>query len=307
MFPRVSGLLSSGLKSRLPSTFTFLRRNLSLAPPSPDHLKAESGLVEPYSVSVIGVPTAWGQPLGGVEKGPQAVRDAGLRRAVTSLGWRYTDRGDIAVPRPRASDPHAPGTGKNSFAVGQANQRLCEAVRAAGERRRLLRNGHSSAVAPHSAPLAFAAAAAGEFVLSVGGDHSIAAGSIAGILAERPRTAVIWVDAHADLNVPGESPTGNLHGTPLAFLLRLGGLGGGGAAGGGGGGGFPPGWEWLAATPPLLPSRLVYIGLRDLDAGEKAAIRGLGLRAYTMQDIDRHGIGKVSWEGGGGGGGGCSR
>lgn len=122
--------------------------------------------------------------------------------------------------------------------------------------------------------------------MTLGGDHSIAAGSIAGVLAARPEAGVVWVDAHADINAPGTSPSGNLHGTPLSFLLRL--LHASSEA--------PralAGWEWLARVPPLLPSRLAYIGLRDLDPGEKAAIVSLGLRAFTMADVDRLGIGRV--------------
>jgi arginase len=111
-------------------------------------------------------------------------------------------------------------------------------------------------------------------------------GSISGLLHARARTgpadiAVLWVDAHADINDPSTSPSGNIHGMPLSFLLRL----------------FDPtplaGYEWLAGCPPLRKERLCYVGLRDLDDGEKVFIKALGVRAFTMQDIDRHGIGKV--------------
>jgi arginase len=197
----------------------------------------------------------YGQPLAGVEKGPTEIRKANLRLSVTALGWRWADQGDVLIPKPRSSDPKPPFGGKNMYAVGVANNNIHKATAAA--------------------------AAEGDFVLTLGGDHSIAMGSIAGVLTARPELAVVWVDAHADINLPDTSPSGNVHGMPLSFLLRLVDPS------------LVPGCEWLAGTPPLTTSRLVYVGLRDLDTGEKKAIRSAGIRAFTMQDVDKHGIGKV--------------
>ena len=125
----------------------------------------------------------------------------------------------------------------------------------------------------------------------------MAAGSVSGVLAARGGdVGVLWVDAHADINAPGTSPSGNLHGTPVSFLLRELAMATGAADPGSTSSApalLPPGWEWLAGVPALLPARLAYIGLRDLDPGEKAAVRALGLRAFTMADVDRLGIGAV--------------
>lgn len=122
----------------------------------------------------------------------------------------------------------------------------------------------------------------------------MAAGSVSGVLAARGGdVGVLWVDAHADINAPGTSPSGNLHGTPVSFLLRELAMSTAVAPGSPCTPALPPGWEWLASVPALLPTRLAYIGLRDLDPGEKAAVRALGLRAFTMADVDRLGIGAV--------------
>jgi arginase len=125
-----------------------------------------------------------------------------------------------------------------------------------------------------------------EFPLILGGDHSIGSGSLAGILKERPNTGLIWVDAHADINTPETSTSGNMHGMPIAFLLQnmvdhsL-----------------VPGFEWLSSpeykTIRLPSESIVYIGLRDVDKMERVFIREKGIKAFTMYDIDKYGIGKV--------------
>jgi len=126
----------------------------------------------------------------------------------------------------------------------------------------------------------------GRFPLILGGDHSIGIGSLAGILRAKPDTGVIWVDAHADLNVPSVSESGNMHGMPLGLMMKelisdrsvI------------------PGLEWLeeGTNPPhLAPDSLVYVGLRDIDKAERQFIRQLGIRTFTMYDIDHLGIGRV--------------
>ena len=125
------------------------------------------------------------------------------------------------------------------------------------------------------------AAQDGHFSLVLGGDHSVAMGSISGVLRERPNLGVLWVDAHADINTMDTSASGNIHGMPVSFLLRL----------------LEvtelPGCEWMADVPKLLPENLVYVALRDVDDGEKRLLRKLGIKAFTMHDVDHHGIGKV--------------
>ncbi|KAI9686299.1 MAG: Arginase, catabolizes arginine to ornithine and urea [Bogoriella megaspora] len=129
-------------------------------------------------------------------------------------------------------------------------------------------------------------ASKGRFVLTLGGDHSIAIGTISGTArAIRQRLgremAVIWVDAHADINTPETSDSGNIHGMPVAFLTRL----------------AKEQREdifgWIQDDQTISPKKLVYIGLRDVDRGEKQILRENGIKAFSMHDIDRHGIGKV--------------
>lgn len=125
-------------------------------------------------------------------------------------------------------------------------------------------------------------ASEGKFCLVLGGDHTIGAGSLAGLLSVHPDAGVIWVDAHADINTPECSGSGNMHGMPIAFLMQH--LIDSSKV---------PGFEWLADGPRMKPEQLVYVGLRDVDAPERRIIRELGIKAFTMQDVDRYGIGKT--------------
>jgi arginase len=204
-----------------------------------------------------------GQPKAGTELGPLSLRQAGIRASAESLGWVVRDVGDVDL------------TGRGTGAAGRAAGDEAEArsLAAVGRGARVL----------HEA--VYAAARNGDFVLTLGGDHSVALGSVSGILRARPQARVVWVDAHADIHDPSTSVSGNAHGMPLSFLIRL---------------ADPsryPGYEWLAdpalEIPPLETRRLVYVGLRDVDAAERRLIRSKGIKAFTMADIDRHGIGKV--------------
>lgn len=126
----------------------------------------------------------------------------------------------------------------------------------------------------------------GRFVLTLGGDHSIAIGTISGTakaIKERlgRDMAVIWVDAHADINTPETSDSGNIHGMPVAFLTGL------------ASDEADAPFGWLKDEHRVSPKKLVYIGLRDVDRGEKKILREHGIKAFSMHDIDRHGIGKV--------------
>ncbi|CAM9349790.1 unnamed protein product [Pylaiella littoralis] len=225
-----------------------------------------SFLASPRTAAVIGAPGQFGQPLAGTDKGPQLLREAGLQESLAALGWRVEHVGDVDMTgSPGGADPEvAGGEAHHSLAVGAGCHRLSDAV--------------------------FAKAAEGKFVLTLGGDHSIAIGSLAGILRARPDTRVLWVDAHADINSPKGSPSGNMHGMPLSFLMGL----------------SEPstvrGLEWLCnrgagGVPILQPDRLAYVGLRDIDVYERKILHRLqkehGLFASTMQDVDRLGIGRV--------------
>jgi len=177
---------------------------------------------------------------------------------LTSLGWRVEDLGDvdfeeIARHAPKATFPGA----RNCGIVGAVNEQLAKLVEEKMKQ--------------------------GRFPLQLGGDHSIGIGSLAGVLRCRPDTGVLWVDAHADLNIPEISESGNMHGMPVGLMME---------------GVSPdlskmPGMEWLVDGPRLKPDSIVYIGLRDVDAAERSIIRKLGIKAYTMHDIDHYGIGGV--------------
>ncbi|GMH90675.1 hypothetical protein TL16_g11837 [Triparma laevis f. inornata] len=142
----------------------------------------------------------------------------------------------------------------------------------------------------------------GRFPLTLGGDHSISLGSLAGVLRSRPNTGVIWVDAHADLNTPWISESGNMHGMPVGLLME-------GMVPEGKSVGEIEGLNWLSEDwkgedgwpaytngekpPTLQPSSIVYVGLRDVDKEEREAIKSLNIKYYSMYDIDRLGIGTV--------------
>jgi arginase len=200
-----------------------------------------------------------GQPRPGVDLGPQYVLDAGLIQQLNDMNFQVHLTGDKiqdyqdALP---VSDPPV-GIIKRPRTVGQVNRILSEQV-----------YQHSNA---------------GRLALQIGGDHSMGIGSITGLARSvRERfnqdLKVIWIDAHADINTPTTTETGNLHGMPLSFLLglvneKIDGL------------------EWI--DPCLKPENLVYIGLRDVDVGEKQILKKYNIKAFSMHEIDRYGIGKV--------------
>ncbi|KAL2262349.1 hypothetical protein VTK26DRAFT_1622 [Humicola hyalothermophila] len=221
-------------------------------------------LSNPEDVGVVAVGFSGGQGKPGVDVGPTALIESGLLTQLRDdLG--YTLHGDDAVHfyrdlvPPAAQDPPHRGM-KNPRAVSAVTRRIAEQVHAQAREGRL--------------------------VLTLGGDHSIAIGTIAGTAkAVRERLgreiAVIWVDAHADINTPETSGSGNVHGMPLAFLTGL------------ARDDNEEFFGWLTDEHRISVKKLVYIGLRDVDAGEKRILRENGIKAFSMFDIDRHGIGRV--------------
>ncbi len=221
-------------------------------------------------VAIIGAPLALGQSLTGVSTAPQALRQGGLREAITELGCTVTDNGDLIWDEASLTKSSSGSAAtavvtrvRNAQAVGQACQKIAREVEKSA------RQGAGETPAG--------------FTLTLGGDHSIALGSISGILRARPETALVWVDAHGDFNTPGTSPSGNLHGMPLAALL-----------------GYTapalPGFEWLQEgpnAPRLTPDRVALVGVRSLDKAERELLREAGVHVYTMATIDRYGIGPV--------------
>jgi arginase len=191
-------------------------------------------------VEVIGVPMDLGAGRRGVDMGPSAVRYAGLNAAIGRLGITAVDRGNVPV---RVAESATPEEAEANYLpiINEACALLADAVD------EVVRAGH--------------------FPLVLGGDHSIAMGTLAGVTRARGRSpGVIWVDAHGDINTPLSSPSGNVHGMPVHFALE---------------------------AHSLAAERIVFIGLRDVDEGEKRAIRDLGVKAFTMSDIDRLGMATV--------------
>lgn len=205
-------------------------------------------------VAVLGIPMDLGAGRRGTDMGPSALRLARLGAELSRLGHEVRDLGNIDVE-------------------------TAEADSAAGAARNDARHSGAIELACRAAFRRFTELPPGWFPLALGGDHSIAMATVAAAFrGPAACSAVIWIDAHADLNTPGSSPSGNVHGMPLAQLLGLAQLGLEDLWGGG---------------PLLAPEQLVYIGLRELDPFERRQIAELGISAYTMNDIDRHGMAAV--------------
>ena len=203
-------------------------------------------------VDLIGVPIDIGAGRRGVRLGPNALRAAGVVEQLRQLDYTVRDRGDVAVPAADERDLGGPGHPRYVAAVRQACLNTAAAVEES------LRSG--------------------SFPVVMGGDHSLATGALAGCARVVGAQGLIWIDAHADLNSPESTPTGNLHGMALASAL-----GDAPAL-------FPnPDFH----TPAVDPTRTVFIGLRDLDAHERSVIRERGMTAFTMTDIDRFGMAHV--------------
>jgi arginase len=206
-------------------------------------------------VSVLGVPLGFGAGLEGVDIGPAAMRVARINQRVAQLGYEVRDLGDLRIARPL--DIAEPGEKlKYLREISHACQSLCDEVKKIME--------------------------SGEQPIILGGDHSIAIGSISGassVARERNQTlGLIWFDAHADMNTPETTPSGNIHGMPLAVLLGYG----------------APELTGIAGFSPKLDPRFcAHIGARDVDPEERELIRRLGMRFFTMREIDERGMSAV--------------
>ncbi|QLF68629.1 arginase [Peteryoungia desertarenae] len=205
------------------------------------------------SVTLIGVPLEEGSGRGGCSMGPAALRIAGIAATLTELGYRITDRGDL---RPAPAEDLAPMAGaKNLQTVGA----FCRAIEQA----------------------TFEAAAQGSVPVLLGGDHSLSMGSVSG-MARYARTLgrplfVLWLDAHADFNSPETSPSGNMHGMPVAYFC--------------GQAEFAP---ILDAARPLVDTTRVYqVGIRSVDVEERRLIAKHNVTVFDMRAIDEEGIGSI--------------
>jgi len=204
---------------------------------------------------MFGIPFCGGQPRGGVEKAPTALRQAGIAKELKSLGWRITDHGDIYTQHTPVSQQNRTSRAANSEAVGALNNLVYSTIR---------KNRKEE-----------------EFNLFLGGDHSCSIGTVLAQLEAYPNLCLIWVDAHADINTPETSESANIHGMPVSFLTGI----------------TPrakiPGFEWAEAAPTLPSHRVVFIGVRDVDIGEKELLQKYGVKAFSMAEIDHYGIRNV--------------
>lgn len=207
-------------------------------------------------VHIIGVSLDLGGNRRGVDMGPSALRIAGLGERLTALGIPVVDEGDLVAPIPETKSFGDPGK-KYIREIARVCEKLYKTSLASLDK--------------------------GGFPLVLGGDHSLAAGSVAAtaefLRRDGKEAGLIWVDAHGDMNTPASSGSGNVHGMPLASLLgpepselsRIGGF-----------------------TPKVRPDHTVLIGIRNLDEREKEIVRTSGVRVFTMKDIDRSGIASVA-------------
>ncbi len=205
------------------------------------------GRAERTAVGIIGVPMDLGAGRRGVDMGPYAIRYAGLEHDLLEMGLAVRDYHNIAVSGPESANPgnpHAKFDDLIESACASLRERVAEITRA------------------------------GQFPLVLGGDHSIAMGTIAGLLDSWEDVGVLWVDAHGDINTPETSPSGNVHGMPVATILGVSGLG------------ARLGWT----SRSVKPSRVVLFGTRTLDRGERQTIRDLGVRMFTMSELDQRGV-----------------
>jgi len=203
------------------------------------------------NVSTIGVAMDLGAGTAGVSLGPSALRYAGVIEKIESIGYDVEDRGDILAVKPKSATVEGTHL-KNLSEVARVNTLLCESVSD------IMKKGH--------------------FPLVLGGDHSIAIGTIAGVLQQVEKLGVIWFDAHGDINTAETSPSGNIHGMPVAVSLGY-------------------GHESLVsiggADKKIMPENIVFIGCRDLDFGERKMLKEFGITVFTMHEVDRLGMTEV--------------
>lgn len=206
--------------------------------------------MKPRNIRIIGAPMDFGQHHRGVDMGPAAMRYSNLVSALRTLGHSVEDFGDVLVPvRDQGDQVISP-----SFMPEIV--RVCQRVYDAGKK----------------------AVDDGRIPLFLGGDHSIATGTVGGVTHREP-TGLIWLDAHGDFNTMESSPSGNVHGMPLAALV---------------GEGAPDFVNIGREGAKIQPDQVVLLGIRDLDPAERRRLHSSGITVYTMRDVDEHGISTVT-------------
>ncbi|WP_313894183.1 arginase [Psychrobacillus sp.] len=203
------------------------------------------------NISIIGVPMDLGQNRRGVDMGPSAIRYAGVMERLEALGHSVKDEGDIAIGHTRKEQPTDTHL-RNLEEVIEGNTKLGDKVH------EVLKGS--------------------QFPLVLGGDHSIAIGTLAGLADHYENLGVIWYDAHADLNTAETSPSGNIHGMPLAASLGL---------------GHKDLVNIRGYAPKIKPENVIIIGARSVDPGERELIKELGIKVFTMHEIDKLGMTEV--------------
>ena len=206
-------------------------------------------------VRIIGVPMDLGQSRRGVDMGPSALRGAGLQASIKKLGLQVEDIGNLSVKQPEEMP-----VGEKRAKYLQEIAETCGDVAAAAEKSLI----------------------EGFLPLVLGGDHSIAAGVAAGVAnhfrKEKKQIGYLWLDAHGDMNTPESSPSGNVHGMPLAAIMGY---------------GAPELVDLLGFKPKAEPGNIVIVGARDLDAQERKIVKKSGVHVFTMRDIDERGMREV--------------
>ena len=204
-------------------------------------------------IALIGVPMDLGAGTRGSNLGPEAIRIAGIKKRLEKIGYQVDDRGDITAERREVQTQ--PGSNlKNLNEIARVNRLLCQEVSESMKE--------------------------GKIPVILGGDHSIAIGSIFGVLQNRKNLGVIWFDAHGDINTRDTSPSGNIHGMPVSVLMGMG----------------PEELTSIGNGAFLKRENIVYVGSRDLDSEERKAMKEQGIKVFTMYEIDDMGIKKVMEE-----------
>src|ERR1700716_1848613 len=219
---------------------------------------APSTSITPRKIRVIGVPLDLGQSRRGVDMGPSAVRVAGLEARLEALGHEVEDGGNVAVAIPeqkKEGDTHAKYLKEITATCTKHAGRVIKPLKG------------------------------GKIPMTLGGDHSVAAGTVAGVAEfyrrQNQRIGLIWIDAHTDINTPETSPSGNVHGMPLAALMGL---------------GPDELTNIFDFSPKVAPENCVLVGVRDIDSVEKENVRKAGIDVFTMRDIDERGMRTVMEE-----------
>jgi arginase len=201
-------------------------------------------------VRIYGVPMDLGQNRRGVDMGPSAIRYAGLQKRLEGLGLTVSDGGNIGVPGIEEVEKTADTIyAHHAAAISEVNQRVYDTML------RTIQDGENA--------------------IFLGGDHSMAMGTIAAALTRADRVGVLWIDTHGDFNTPDTSPSGNVHGMVVAALMGL----------------CPP--PLVIGKKKLQPQQIVMIGTRELDAQERLGLRQSGVKVMTMRHVDENGMAEV--------------